>query len=200
MFRLRYVVGILGSAAITAGLFLFMMGLVKTEKQAEEVDEVDPIIIVRTIPDTPVKVKDRVPNRPEMEATPPKPPVMDTEIVVDTDAVPGDGFDFEGFDPDVSPGGFQDGSANPIVQIPPIYPERCRSRGIEGRVVLEFDVTELGTVENVRVIESYPGTCFDKASIKAIKQWKYRPKTINGQAVPQIGVQEAIEYEFDDDA
>jgi len=200
MFRLRYVVGILGSAAITAGLFLFMMGLVKTEKQTEEVDEVDPIIIGRTVPDTPAQKKIRKPEKQAVKPKPPKPPVLKTEVVIDQNNSSGDSFDLDGFEPVVSQGGFQDGRAIPMVQIPPIYPERCRSRGLEGRVVLEFDVTELGTVENVRVIESYPGSCFDKASIKAIKQWKYRPKTINGRAVPQLGVQEAIEYEFEDDA
>ena len=200
MFRLRYVVGILGSAAITAGLFLFMMDLVTTEQKVEEIEETDPIIIGRTVPDTPAEVKNRKPERPIAEANPPKPPVRKMDTMIDPNVIPGQGFGFDGFDPVVHAEGFQDGRAIPMVQVPPIYPERCRSRGIEGRVVLEFDVTELGAVENVRVIESYPGSCFDKAPIKAIKQWKYRPKTINGKAVPQRGVQEAIEYEFEDDA
>lgn len=199
MFRLRYVVGILGSAAITAGLFLFMMGLVTTESgdDQEIVDVEYPDILMDDYEEV-SKVKERTPQRP----TPPE----DREIPDIPDITPtGYGGPTRGVDPGELPEPDVTEKmgtvfAKPILPYPPTYPEKCRARGLEGRVVVEFDVSPTGAVENARVIESAPTSCFDKASIKAVKRWKYEPKVINGKAVPRYGLQEVIWYEFDDDA
>lgn len=199
MFRLRYVVGILGSAAITAGLFLFMMGLVTTESSDDQeiVDVEYPDILMDDYEEV-SKEKERGPARP----TPPE----DRDIPDLPDITP---TSYSGPTISINPGEFpdMDVTGNPVVAIdepilkfPPVYPERCRARGLEGRVVVEFDVSPTGLVENARVIEATPTKCFNSASVKAVKQWKYEPKVINGKAVPRYGIQEVIEYEFEDDA
>ena len=200
MFRLRYVVGILGSAAITVGLFLFMMGLVTTESEDDQevVDAKYPKILRDEVVEV-SKPDERIkPERPEQQDPPPPPDPIDvrpTKVDGPTGSSTIIGF------PEHKIGGapvFD--RPKHIIRYPPIYPERCRAKELEGRVVLEFDISPTGSVENARVIESAPTSCFDRASIKAIKQWKFEPKVINGKAVQQYGVQEVIEYEFEDDA
>jgi protein TonB len=49
-------------------------------------------------------------------------------------------------------------------------------KGQEGWVLLEFDITEVGTVDNVKVIESEPRRVFDSSARRALLKWKYKPK------------------------
>ncbi len=50
----------------------------------------------------------------------------------------------------------------------PIYPKKAYENEIEGYVVLRFDVSKTGHVENIRVIESVPNGVFDAASVAAM--------------------------------
>lgn len=55
----------------------------------------------------------------------------------------------------------------------PAYPEDAiRSRAF-GYSILKFIIDETGNVTTVEVLGSFPAKTFDKASIKAIKSWKY---------------------------
>jgi protein TonB len=77
----------------------------------------------------------------------------------------------------------------PLERIPPKYPERAANRHIEGWVKIEFTITTSGTVEDAVVIEAEPAEVFDEAALKAIKQWMFKEKTVNGVAVEQRAVQ-----------
>ena len=80
----------------------------------------------------------------------------------------------------------------------PQYPIRASERGIEGWVVLEFTITETGTVRNPKVMDAKPKRIFDRAAIQAIRKWKYRPRVIDGVAVERT---EEVKLTFDlDDA
>lgn len=76
---------------------------------------------------------------------------------------------------------------NPTVlsQIPPRYPSRALRRKQEGRVVVEFTITEQGTVKpgSVKVVESTPPGVFDKAVLRAIQRWRFQTREVDGQAV-----------------
>lgn len=61
-----------------------------------------------------------------------------------------------------------------MVVMPPIYPQNCAQRGVEGRVYVIFDITNGGEVVNARV-QSSDDSCLDKAALKAISGWKYQP-------------------------
>jgi len=63
----------------------------------------------------------------------------------------------------------------PIISISPKYPQKAAKDGIEGSVVLQFNITETGAVENVEVVEATPPYVFDKAAVNALKKWKYSP-------------------------
>ena len=64
----------------------------------------------------------------------------------------------------------------------PAYPQRALERGTSGWVQLEFDVTDSGTVENVRVVQSTDDE-FERQSIATIQKWRYVPKFEDGLPV-----------------
>jgi protein TonB len=65
-------------------------------------------------------------------------------------------------------------------RVEPIYPPLAVSAHIEGVVILEAIVDREGQVEQVRVLRS-PNPMLDKASIDAVKQWRYAPVLLNGK-------------------
>lgn len=77
----------------------------------------------------------------------------------------------------------------PLERIPPKYPARAADRHIEGWVKIEFTITTGGEVENAVVIEAEPADIFDEAALKAINQWTFKEKIVNGVAVEQRAVQ-----------
>jgi protein TonB len=94
--------------------------------------------------------------------------------------------------------GASDSDSVPLVRVPPQYPIRASERGIEGWVVLEFVITETGTVRNPVVLDAKPKRIFDRSAIQALKKWKYRPRVIDGTAVERT---EQVKLTFDlDDA
>ena len=101
-------------------------------------------------------------------------------------------------------GGFSrasaDGDAVPMVRVPPQYPERALQRGVEGRVLIEFTISRSGAVKDAKVIAYEPSTIFNKAALRAVRQWKYNPKIVNGKAVEQPGVRIAIPFRLGNEA
>lgn len=77
----------------------------------------------------------------------------------------------------------------PLERIPPKYPARAAERHIEGWVKIEFTITRSGTVENAVVVEAEPSEVFDDAALKAIEQWIFKEKIVDGVAVEQRAVQ-----------
>jgi TonB family protein len=74
----------------------------------------------------------------------------------------------------------------PIVRANPDYPTRALEQGVKGWVQLEFDVTDLGTVDNVRVVDS-TDEVFERNAIAAVQRWRYVPKFEDGLPVRQAG-------------
>jgi protein TonB len=71
----------------------------------------------------------------------------------------------------------------PIVRIEPQFPRKAAMQGIEGHVVLSFEVTETGTVDKVEVVSSKPRRIFDMSAKRAVLKWKYKPQTDDGKPV-----------------
>jgi protein TonB len=91
-----------------------------------------------------------------------------------------------------------DGEYLPIVKVAPQYPRRAVNKGIEGYVLLEYTVTKQGSVKDPVVIESEPGTIFDKAAINSALRYKYKPRVIDGQPVEVPGVRTKIKFQLAD--
>jgi len=62
----------------------------------------------------------------------------------------------------------------PAYRIEPKYPEDAAKAGIEGSVVLKFNVEGDGSVSHVSVINGKPAHIFDETAIAALKQWRYQ--------------------------
>jgi periplasmic protein TonB len=71
-----------------------------------------------------------------------------------------------------------------IADVAPIYPVIARNAHIQGVVILEAVLTAQGGVESVRVLRSIP--LLDQAAVDAVRQWRYTPTLLNGQAVPIV--------------
>lgn len=68
-------------------------------------------------------------------------------------------------------------------RIEPDYPEAARRVGLQGTAILEAIITTSGAVEEVRVLRPV-NPLLDEAAVRAVRQWRYRPATLNGRAVP----------------
>jgi len=71
-----------------------------------------------------------------------------------------------------------------VHRVQPDYPQVAISARKEGVVILEATVDANGAVQQVRVLRSEP--LLDKAAADAVKQWRYAPLQLNGQAQPFI--------------
>jgi TonB family protein len=63
------------------------------------------------------------------------------------------------------------------------YTKEAKSLHIEGRTVLGVVVDSTGTAVNIGILEPL-GMGLDEEAVSAVKQWKFRPSTFNGQPVP----------------
>jgi protein TonB len=57
----------------------------------------------------------------------------------------------------------------------------ARQARIQGAVLLEAVIAKDGSIENLHVISGHP--MLSSAAVEAVKQWRYRPYTLNGQPV-----------------
>lgn len=73
----------------------------------------------------------------------------------------------------------------PIQRIDPRYPIDAARSGQEGWVVVSYVIGKDGTVNSAVVDESSNGKVFNRATLRAIKQWKFEPTTVNGKAIEQ---------------
>jgi periplasmic protein TonB len=186
---------------VTVSLFILMKELVTGGGyEIEEALDVPQIDFVRVKRDEDINVKDRMPARPQQNDPEPPPPPMSNQAQRAPD-VGGLGISLPSFDGidlgDLALGAPSDGDVIPVVRVPPQYPRRALSRGIEGWVLLEFTVTQFGTVEDPRVIRADPESIFDSAALRAVSRWKYKPQTLNGRPTDRQGVQTVLTFEID---
>lgn len=69
----------------------------------------------------------------------------------------------------------------PLVRVPPEYPMRALTDGIEGFVMLRFVVTETGSVEDPEVLRAEPPGVFDRAARRSVMRWKFQPQIRDGK-------------------
>ena len=187
------------AAGVTIGLFLVMKVLVTgQEYEIEEELAAIGIDFVRVERDEESQTKDRALKRPskvEPEEPPPLPKLTQPNRPnIDKASMSADlgAFDLAGLNLNAP----VDGDTLAIVRVLPRYPSRALSRGIEGWVLMEFAIDELGLAVNPVVIESEPPGIFDRAALSAVKRWKYRPMIEDGRPRMRPGVRQLISFEI----
>ena len=190
---------VLLAAGVTIGLFLVMKVLVTgQEYEIEEELAAIGIDFVRVERDEESQTKDRLLKRPskvEPEEPPPPPELTQPNRPnIDKASMSADlgAFDLAGLNLNAP----VDGDTLAIVRVLPRYPSRALSRGIEGWVLMEFAINELGLAVNPVVIESEPPGIFDRAALSAVKRWKYRPMIEDGRPRMRPGVRQLISFEI----
>jgi protein TonB len=197
----RFGISFLLASGVTFGLFYLMQSLIGVEGTLNTDSKIKVVDFVHVERTEDVKEKERkLPEKKKIDDTPP-PPDMDFDANPD---MTGDGISIgaavEGSIGLDSGGGFSmasaDGDAVPMVRVPPQYPEKAMQRGIEGRVLVQFTISKIGTVKDAIVIASEPSSIFNKAALKSVSQWKYNPRIENGQAVEQKGIRTSVVFKL----
>ncbi len=70
---------------------------------------------------------------------------------------------------------------NLILRVQPLYPPLARQARIQGQVVLRAVISRAGAMENLQVLSGHP--MLVQSAIDAVKQWRYRPYSLNGEAM-----------------
>ncbi|MGB7186516.1 MAG: energy transducer TonB [Candidatus Acidiferrales bacterium] len=63
----------------------------------------------------------------------------------------------------------------------PPYPQIAKMAHVSGTVVLHAIIAENGTIQELQVLSG--PTLLRQAALEAVRQWRYQPTTLNGQAV-----------------
>ncbi len=194
----RVIFGLPVAAIVTAALFLAMAYMIKqTAKLDEEKDAVN-IEITAKLQDSDLRSNKEF-KRPTLDTPPPPPPA--TNDPSNRPALGGVRASVPSIDANLKIGsGFNpDRDAQPLVRIPPQYPERCQARAGESeRVLLEFDVTPDGTTTNIKVVES-SNSCFNREAARSVERWKYQPKIVDNEPQWRRGVQTTVVFQLADE-
>jgi len=75
----------------------------------------------------------------------------------------------------------------PVVtkRVDPEYADMARKARVDGVVIVEAVITKNGDVEEVKVLKGLPFGLSERA-VEAVKQWKFKPGTLNGDPVDVI--------------
>jgi protein TonB len=75
----------------------------------------------------------------------------------------------------------------PVVQhrVDPTYPDMARKTRVAGVVIVEAIINKSGEVEQVKVLKGLP-MGMSESAVEAVKQWKFKPGTLNGEPVDVI--------------
>ena len=190
----RLIVGVPLSLLVTGALFLLMASLIKQELRLDEEKDAINIKITQQIDDTDLNSANREIKRPQIDAPPPPPPAVNDPS--NRPALNGVAAQIPTINANLSIGsGFNpDRDAQPLVRIPPQYPERCMTRAKPSESVLvQFDVTPDGQTTNIQTVES-SNSCLNRAAERSVERWKYQPKIVDNQAEWRRGVQTVVTF------
>ncbi|RFP68718.1 energy transducer TonB [Wenzhouxiangella sp. 15190] len=180
-------------------MFLLLATVITQQQDVQLDDDVSvEINVTRQIEDTSDRRRQDM-QRPVLDQPPPPPPtVSDPDFRPSSNVQMAAMPDLSGVDVDIGTGFNPDRDAQPLVRIPPQYPQRCMGRAepVE-TVVLQFDVTPEGSVVNPEVIES-TNSCLNRAALRAVQRWRYNPKIVDDVAQPRYGVRTAIDFTLEE--
>jgi periplasmic protein TonB len=68
-----------------------------------------------------------------------------------------------------------------VHRVEPPYPPLAKAARIQGAVQLRAMISKQGTIKNLQVLSGHP--MLAGAAVEAVRQWRYRPYVLNGEAV-----------------
>jgi TonB family protein len=66
-------------------------------------------------------------------------------------------------------------------RVEPEYPDEARQQGMQGAVVLHVRIDRDGAIQEVKLVSGQRPLA--EAAIEAVKQWRFKPQTVNGNLV-----------------
>ena len=194
----RYSSAVIAGSATTFFLFFVMQTLIAMQPGAAGKERPRHIVEITKVRDEQdVRTKELNPIDERIKDFPQEPPrpVSDVgpadrvgvpviDVPVPTDA--NDGLSFR----------LSDGPLVSIVRVQPVYPARPLSQGIEGWVVVEFDVQADGTVTNAFVVES-SNRAFERSAVAAVLKFRYKPRVVDGVPQATTGMQNIFRFELE---
>ena len=84
----------------------------------------------------------------------------------------------------------------PLEKKAPIYPYVTQFNGIEGYCIVQYTVTELGTVRDVFPDDCNPVGLFEGVSVDSAKEFIYQPRIIDGVPQSVAGVQNKFNFDL----
>lgn len=198
----RYTFSVVIGTIVTLTLLFVMHLLIVTGKQAltKPRDRAN-LEFVRVKRNESLNVEDFTPEKPpKPPETPPEAPPQDMDNI-DPDA-PSVSIAPPTVDTNTDIGGpgamnIAEGDYLPIVRVAPVYPARALSRGLEGYVDMSFTVTTAGTVKDPVVLFS-TSSLFERAAIRAVLKFKYKPRVVDGVPVEVPNVKTRITFQIED--
>lgn len=194
----RIVTGLPGAFVVTLLIFLLLATVISQQQDVVLTDDRSvQINVTRQLDDRSDQRPDDF-ERPVLDQPPPPPPMVSDptfrpSMSVQMGALPDMGADLNigsGFNPDRD--------AQPLVRIPPQYPQRCqRAAGVLETVVVEFNVTPEGNVVSPTVVNT-TNACFNQAAMRAVTRWRYQPRVVDGVAQSRFGVRTAIDFRMEE--
>ncbi len=68
-----------------------------------------------------------------------------------------------------------------IHTVAPVYPPEARAQRLQGAVALQAVIARDGSVKDLKILHGY--FLLGRAAIAAVKQWRFRPCTLEGRPV-----------------
>jgi len=210
---MRFLVACLIAPIITFALLLFMAGLINQQAHSQKKKQENPYfdLVVNTKDES---YESRKRNKPKPPEPKPEPIVEQTALIQNQVTAPAMNVDLDIPSLDLSSnvsamsismpgiesmdvpttGITGDVMAMPLYRVQPRYPRKALRLGKQGYVILSFDINEEGRVVNVKIVKAEPRRLFEKEAERALKQWKYKPMLVNGEAVSQL--RQSIRLDF----
>ncbi len=179
---------------VTITLVLLMQHLIEADENGlNEPPKGHVVDFQPVIEDTPPVVE------PRKVVEPPK-PELPSDVIIPLAIQQTGGEPFVGMAAAMAPSdpigttGLPDTDLLPLVKVTPHYPERARRNNIEGYVLIQFTVDELGRVVDPMIIEAEPVGVFDRSAMEAVQRFKYRPRVLYGQPMVVTGVKHRLSF------
>lgn len=81
-----------------------------------------------------------------------------------------------------------------VEKVDPSYPREAKAQGLEGYVLIGFDISKQGMPEGLRIIQSEPAGIFDQAALEAVRQWRYSPQLRFGRTVVTQNAEASLHF------